>query len=335
MTIDNKQYLPSPSNTINGKLAEFKAWAAYRHWHKRLSKIIQNKKLTILECGCGPGFLSKLMKKWFTNVNLYVSDYEFALVERAKEELSDENTFNTFNAFQADAQKLPVQSEAIDILISFHMIEHLEIPKMFLQNAFRVLKPGGYLIYAAPNPGGIGAKIMKEKWGGIRPDHISVFSPQKWQEITLSVGFRLIEQGSTALSGIPIFQKFPLNIFNHGLLFIFGFFPWMKGEAYIGVYQKPIASTICCTNSLMSEPFSSDQLKSEDSKVLSVICCPETHQSLKLADDDLVNCLNQMITDKQLISCNNKPIEYPIDAALIQAYGTAIYPIRKGIPILL
>ncbi|MBO1057638.1 MAG: class I SAM-dependent methyltransferase [Dolichospermum sp. JUN01] len=232
MTIDNKQYLPAPSSTLKGKLAEFKAWAAYRHWQGRLSKIIRNEKVIILECGCGPGFLSKLIKKWFPKASQYISDYEFALVERAKKELGDNNTCN---AFQADAQKLPVQSEAIDILISFHMIEHLEIPEMFLKNAFRALKPGGYLIYAAPNPNGIGAKVMKEKWSGIRPDHISLFSPQKWQEITLSVGFRLIEEGSTALSGIPIFQKFPLNIFGSSVLVMLNYFFKSQDPCYIRI----------------------------------------------------------------------------------------------------
>jgi uncharacterized protein YbaR (Trm112 family) len=204
------------------------------------------------------------------------------------------------------------------------MIEHLEIPKMFLENAFRALKPGGYLIYSAPNPDGIGAKVMKEKWSGIRPDHISLFSPQKWQEITLSVGFRLIEEGSTALSGIPIFQKFPLNIINQGLLFIFGFFPWMKGEAYVGIYQKPIAATI--SSSLIPE-----QLGSEDTKKLSVICCPETHEFLQFADEDMINFLNQILSKKELTSDDNKQIE----AALVRFDRTAIYPIKEGIPILL
>lgn len=330
MTIDNTQYLPPPSNTIRGKLVEFKAWAAYRHWHKRLSQIIQNRNLTILECGCGPGFLSKLIKKWFPQTNTYVSDYEYVLVERAKQELGSNNVF------QADAHKLPLQSDAIDILVSFHMIEHLAEPKMFLQNAFRAVKPGGYLIYAAPNPDGIGAKVMKEKWGGIRPDHISLLSPKQWQEITLSVGFNLIQQGSTALSGIPIFQKFPLNIFNQGLLFIFGFFPWMKGEAYIGIYQKPLKSTN--SSSFISEHIVSKNFQAEHNKelpLLSVLCCPETHQELKFVDDELLNSLNKMIANKQLFSHDNKLIESSIEAALIQINGTVIYPVIQGIPILL
>jgi len=313
MSVDNKQYLPAPSMTLKGKLAGLKAWAAYRHWNKRLSKIVQDKEFIILECGCGPGFLSKLIKNWFPNAKTYVSDYEFVLVERAQQELGDSNN-NSFNAFQSDAQKLPVRSEVIDILISFHMIEHLESPEMFLQNSFRVLKPGGYLIYACPNPDGIGAKVMKEKWEGIRPDHISLFLPQKWQQITLSAGFKLIEQGSTALSGIPIFRKFPLSIFNHGLLFIFGFFPWMKGEAYIGVYQKPITSPI----SIKLFPVSS------------IICDPETHESLEVADDNTIKYLNQMLAERQLLSCEDEPIK----SALIRADRTAVYLVRKGIPIL-
>ncbi|MBO1057637.1 MAG: hypothetical protein HEQ27_14385 [Dolichospermum sp. JUN01] len=98
----------------------------------------------------------------------------------------------------------------------------------------------------------------------------------------------------------------------------------MKGEAYVGIYQKPIAATI--SSSLIPE-----QLESEDSKELSVICCPETHESLQLADDDIIIFLNQMLAKKELTSDDNKRIE----AALIRFDRTAIYPIKEGIPILL
>ena len=325
MTVDNKQYLPAPSNTIKGQLSEFKAWAAYRHWHHRLSRLIQNQNLTVLECGCGPGFLSKLIKKWFPSVNIYVSDYEHVLVKRASHELA------TDNVFQADAQRLPVKSEVIDILVSFHMIEHVAEPQMFLLNAFRVLKPGGYLIYATPNPDGIPAKILKERWSGIRPDHISLLSPKEWCKITLATGFKIIEHGTTALSGIPMFQKFPINIFNQGLLFIFGFFPWMKGEAYIGIFQKPYISK---TEDNLEQKFEK-ALDESTFSISYIVCCPDTHQALKIADLELINYVNQMIVDKQLYNQENNLVEFPFSGALIRTDGKVLYPVIDKIPILI
>jgi ubiquinone/menaquinone biosynthesis C-methylase UbiE/uncharacterized protein YbaR (Trm112 family) len=331
MVIDNKQYLPPPSNTLKGKLVEFKAWSAYRHWKHRLSKLIKQQNPTILECGCGPGFLSKFIKRWFISAHVYLSDYEYTLIQRAKHEL------NSNNLFQADAEKLPVQSDSIDILISFHMIEHLENPEMFLKNALRVLKPGGHLIYATPNPDGIPARFMKEKWSGIRPDHISLLSPQEWKEITVSSGFELVEHGTTTLSGIPIFKKFPFNIINHGSLFVFGFFPWMKGEAYIGIYQKPFVSDTL-TNFLLKDNPNSDSLEflnSLSQATQAIVCCPQSHQKLQEANEEQITKLNKKIEAGQLYNISNAKVKRPIQAALIRFDRKLCYPIKDGIPILL
>lgn len=330
MTIDNKQYLPAPSNSIKGKLAEMKAWAAYRHWYRRLFKLIKNKHFIVLECGCGPGFLSKLIQKWFPNVDVYVSDFEYTLVERAKQELSSNNIF------QADAHKLPVRSETIDVLVSFHMIEHLAQPKLFLENSFRILKPGGYLIYASPNPNGIPAKIMQNKWSAIRPDHISLLSPDDWQELTTSTGFKLIEHGTTALSGIPIFKIFPINIVNQGLLFIFGFFPWMKGEAYIGIYQKPnIANTNETNKVTVNLSLHKENIKNKKQDIFSILCCPETNQPLTIAKFEEVNYCNKIIEKRQISNQSNCLVREPLVQALVRNDGKVLYPFKNGIPILI
>ncbi len=318
MTIDNKQYLAPPRNTFKRNIAELRAWAAYNHWHYRLTKFIKNDSPKILECGCGPGFLSKSIKKWFPNADLYSCDYEYALIHSVKQELGYKNLF------QANAQEIPIKDSVIDILISFHMIEHLEKPILFFENAHRVLKLGGYLIYAAPNPSGIPAKFMKDKWCGIRPDHLSLLSPSEWKNLSKKSGFQLIVEGTTGLSGIPIFKQLPLGIINFGLLFFFGFFPWNKGEAYIGIYQRPFDN-----NSLNLDA------ESVDLNLSTMICCPEDRQGLIAANNQMISYLNLLIDEHKLFNIAGKQISNKIDSAWIRSDRKLLYPGTAGIPILL
>jgi SAM-dependent methyltransferase len=50
----------------------------------------------------------------------------------------------------ADASCLPIQSDKIDVVTLFEIIEHLESPQEALQEAYRVLKPGGSLWLTVP-----------------------------------------------------------------------------------------------------------------------------------------------------------------------------------------
>lgn len=50
----------------------------------------------------------------------------------------------------ANASCLPIQSNKIDVVILFEIVEHLESPKEALKEAFRVLKPEGSLWLTVP-----------------------------------------------------------------------------------------------------------------------------------------------------------------------------------------
>ncbi len=45
---------------------------------------------------------------------------------------------------------LPVESEVADTVLSFQVLEHLREPQLMLNEAFRILKPGGYMVITVP-----------------------------------------------------------------------------------------------------------------------------------------------------------------------------------------
>lgn len=50
-----------------------------------------------------------------------------------------------------DATKLPLPDSAVDVVVSFETIEHIENDKAYLKEIRRILKPGGVALISTPN----------------------------------------------------------------------------------------------------------------------------------------------------------------------------------------
>ena len=72
-----------------------------------------------------------------------------------------------------------------------------------------------------------------------------------------------------------------------------------------------------------------------DPELLKIMCCPETHQPIELAEAALVNSLNVKISAGQLKNRCGQPIKERIDGGLIRSDKKFLYPIRQDIPIML
>lgn len=72
-----------------------------------------------------------------------------------------------------------------------------------------------------------------------------------------------------------------------------------------------------------------------DSNLLRILCCPETHQPLKLAEPALVERLNHQIASGQLRARNGETVKESIEGGLVRADGKFVYLIRNSIPIML
>jgi SAM-dependent methyltransferase len=63
--------------------------------------------------------------------------------------------FETLRISQAFGEQLPFADDVFDIVCSFLVMEHVHDPRLVLTEAARVLKPGGYMHFVAPNYGSI------------------------------------------------------------------------------------------------------------------------------------------------------------------------------------
>ena len=72
-----------------------------------------------------------------------------------------------------------------------------------------------------------------------------------------------------------------------------------------------------------------------DPDLLKMMCCPETHQELSVADDPLLARLNAQIASQSLRNRSGKIVTERADGGLVRADGKFLYPIRSQIPIML
>ena len=107
--------------------------------------------------------------------------------------------------FSGDAENLAFTPETFDVVLASEVVEHLWNPQKFLDDAYRVLKPKGYLILEAP-----------EGIEGLRYDaHKNWFTvgtvpAYAWQKIQLCFSLRRFspEWGApTATINLPVPKK--------------------------------------------------------------------------------------------------------------------------------
>lgn len=71
-----------------------------------------------------------------------------------------------------------------------------------------------------------------------------------------------------------------------------------------------------------------------DPELLRILCCPETHQQVVLAEPSLVQALNGRIAAGLVRNRSGCPVQEQLEAGLIREDGRFLYPIWQGIPML-
>jgi len=72
-----------------------------------------------------------------------------------------------------------------------------------------------------------------------------------------------------------------------------------------------------------------------DKDLLAILCCPDTKLEVSLADDLLVDRLNDAVSRGVLKNKANKPVTEMLDGGLVRSDRKILYPIRENIPVML
>ena len=92
-------------------------------------------------------------------------------------------------------------SSFFDVVISSHVIEHLESIKDHVCLLKRLLKPNGILYLSSPNTDSHDAKKYGSRWRGYKdPTHISLHSLNNILELLTSLDLKVIVAGTSPKS---------------------------------------------------------------------------------------------------------------------------------------
>ncbi|MDX1493832.1 MAG: hypothetical protein R3253_07235 [Longimicrobiales bacterium] len=72
-----------------------------------------------------------------------------------------------------------------------------------------------------------------------------------------------------------------------------------------------------------------------EQNLLDILVCPETKQPLRVADASLLSELNSSIEAGSVTNRGGEKVSAPLSEALVREDGTALYPVRDDIPIML
>ncbi|MEE8471077.1 MAG: class I SAM-dependent methyltransferase [Dehalococcoidia bacterium] len=99
----------------------------------------------ILDIGCADGRLSLVSKEALGAEEIYGLDVSTECLQEA-----GKRGVKTFKV-DVSRDKFPLETGSFDVVIASEILEHCILPANLLKEAYRVLRPGGYLVLSTPN----------------------------------------------------------------------------------------------------------------------------------------------------------------------------------------
>jgi SAM-dependent methyltransferase len=150
----------------------------------------------ILEVGCGEGMMFD-----GTPTTPVQMDVSMTRVQRAKGKAR--------YLLCADGYQLPFADGAFSLVLLIAVLEHTNEPWRLLQEARRVLTPGGRVLIVVPNDATMSVgRVMLLKWPPRYPDHLTFTTPRRMRR-WLGEGFRIRDAFPMPFRAMP----FAMNLY--------------------------------------------------------------------------------------------------------------------------
>ncbi len=167
---------------------------------------------SFLDAGAGRGPYTKIAQGKFKKI--YCFEYDRQELEKAKKNLSPDERI-IFE--QVDITDIPLLDDCIDTAVCSEVLEHIPDNDKAMSEIYRVMKPGGMVLFSMPNNKSLlygpsrfkNRKILVDldqcteknaRWEQLR--HYT-FSPKKIEGIATKAGFKIIKRQGAHIFRIP------------------------------------------------------------------------------------------------------------------------------------
>lgn len=137
---------------------------------------------TLLDVGCGPAFLLEAARE---------RGWDATGVDPSP--FSAEHARGLgFAAYEGLLENLRLEAGSFDAIALLQVVEHLPDPRSLLAECKRLLRPGGALLVATPNPASLLARVKRERFNyWIPPMHCAWYTPASLQRLLQKAGFAI------------------------------------------------------------------------------------------------------------------------------------------------
>jgi SAM-dependent methyltransferase len=136
---------------------------------------------SILDIGCGPGFLLREFRErgW----QMHGTEFSERSAAHARDVLR-------LPISVGDVSHLKLEDGTFDVVVMWHVLEHMIDPQTTIAQVARLLRPGGIFLCAVPNFGSREARFARDKWFHLDvPRHLSHFTVPALRGLLSAHGF--------------------------------------------------------------------------------------------------------------------------------------------------
>lgn len=134
----SEQYFNSVAGRLGKNYCPGRSWEAIGHFLLHLTP-----KIIIADLGAGEGLVSQLLANRAESV--VCVDNSPKMVEFGSE-LAAKNGFSNLSYKLGDIEEVPLKDKSVDLALLSQALHHAQHPQIAVEEAYRILKPGGQLI---------------------------------------------------------------------------------------------------------------------------------------------------------------------------------------------